>query len=330
MMIERLRKGQFLVVGRAGLDLYADPPGTEIENAKGFQAALGGSAANIAVAIARQGGTCSLLTAISDDAVGRYTAKALAGYGVNTNYLKTVGGESRNSLAVVETRAVNCQSVIYRNGAADFELTAADAVKLDYSAFSAVIVTGTALAHEPSRSATLKALEMARAAGLLLIIDIDYRPYSWASKDEARRVCADAAEQCDIIVGNDDEFAVLAGNANGLKCAEAFAQVTDRIVVHKMGENGCVTFTKGERFDTPIFAVKALKPTGAGDGFLGGFISGLVAGDSVPDAVRRGAATAAIVVTQVGCAPAMPDAAEVQAFMQHSVGKDQKSAHSTA
>ncbi len=122
-MFERLRKNSFLVVGRAGLDLYADPPGTEIENAKGFQAALGGSAANIAVAIhADKAALAALLTAVSDDAVGRYTMKALAGYGVDTAYIKTVGGEARNSLAVVETRAENCQSVIYRNGAADFEV----------------------------------------------------------------------------------------------------------------------------------------------------------------------------------------------------------------
>ena len=93
---------------------------------------------------------------------------------------------------------------------------------------------------------------------------------------------------CDIIVGNDDEFAVLAGGGNSLQHAETLASVPGRIVVHKMGEKGCVTFASGERFDTPIFQVKALKPTGAGDGFMGGFIAGLVAGSTVPDAVRRG------------------------------------------
>lgn len=315
-MFERLRENSFLVVGRAGLDLYADPPGTEIEKAKGFQAALGGSAANIAVAIARQGGRCSLLTAVSDDAVGRYTVKALEGYGVDTGYMRTVGGEVRNSLAIVETRAENCQSVIYRNGAADFEVLKADAAAVNYSTFAAVIVTGTALAREPSRSATLKVLELAREAGLVTIIDIDYRPYSWDSKEEAQRVCSQAAEQCEIIVGNDDEFAVLASGGKSLQHAETLASVPGRIVVHKMGEKGCVTFASGERFDTPIFQVKALKPTGAGDGFMGGFIAGLVAGSTVPDAVRRGSATAAIVVTKVGCAPAMPNAIAVHTFMQ--------------
>lgn len=310
-----MRMNNFLVVGRAGLDLYADPPGTTIENATNFTAALGGSAANIAVAIRKQGGFCSLLTAVSDDAVGRYTRNALSGYGVDTAHIKTVSGEVRNSLAVVETRPENCQSTIYRNGAADFELAEDDAINVDYGTFAAAIVTGTALAREPSRRATLRVLEMARAAGLITAIDVDYRPYSWASKSEARHVCSEAAGLCDIVVGNDDEFAVLSNRGNSLQHAEAMA-VEGRVVVHKMGNKGCVTFVDGTRIDTPIFKVMALKPTGAGDGFMGGFATALAAGSTVEDAVRRGAATAAIVVTRVGCAPAMPSAADVHAFMQ--------------
>lgn len=315
-MLGGMRKNSFLVVGRAGLDLYADPPGTEIENAQAFTAALGGSAANIAVAIARQGGQAALLTAVSNDAVGRFTIKALASYGVDTRFVKSVGGEARNSLAVVETRAENCQSVIYRNGAADFQVTEADAQAVDYSPYAALIVAGTSLAREPSRGATFKAMQLARAAGVLLIIDVDYRPYSWVAMDEARQVCLEAAEICDIVVANDEEFSVLAGLPEGLALAERLSHSAARVVIYKMGGKGCITFAQGERFSTPVFAVTALKPTGAGDGFMGGFVSGLAAGESLPDAVRRGAATAAIVVTRVGCAPAMPDAAEVQAFMQ--------------
>lgn len=308
----------FLVIGRAGMDLYADPPGSEIENATSFTAALGGSAANIAVAITRQGGATALLTAVSDDAVGRFTTKALADYGVDTTFVKQVGGEVRNSLAVVETRADNCQSVIYRNDAADFQVTDADVDAIEFNTFAAVIVTGTCLAREPSRSATLKAMGMARAAGLMLIIDVDYRPYSWASKVEAQQVCLGASELCNIIVANDEEFAVLAGSGNGLALAESMAQKPGQIVVYKMGGLGCTTFADGDRFDTPVFNVTALKPTGAGDGFMGGLLSGLGAGASLQDAVRRGAATAAIVVTRVGCAPAMPDAADVLVFMKQA------------
>ncbi len=315
-MFELLQKNSFLVIGRAGLDLYADPPGTEIEDAKAFSAALGGSAANIAVAIAKQGGKTALLTAVSNDAVGQYTIKALASYGIGTQYIKAVGGEARNSLAVVETRADNCQSVIYRNDAADFHVTAEDAGEVDYTEFAAVIVTGTSLAQEPSRSATIKAMEIAREKGLLLIIDVDFRPYSWASQPEAQQICLQAAKMCNIIVANDEEFAVLAGGQSGLELASQLSNQAHRVVVYKMGSKGCVTFYNGSRFDTPVFEVTALKPTGAGDAFMGGFIADLVDGASLPEAVRRGAATAAIVVTRVGCAPAMPNAIEVKSFLQ--------------
>lgn len=311
-----LQKNNFLVIGRAGMDLYADPPGTEIEDASNFTADLGGSAANIAVALSKQGCKAALLTAVSNDAVGRFTLKALVSYGVDTSFISSVGGEARNSLAVVETRAKNCQSVIYRNDAADFQVSETDVDNIDFGAFAAVIVTGTSLAREPSRSATFKALRMAREAGLLLVIDVDYRPYSWASKAEAQAICFEAATLCDIIVANDEEFAVLAGFDDGLALAQELSREANRVVIYKRGEKGCTTFAGDARFDTPVFAVTALKPTGAGDGFMGGFMSGLVAGASLAEAVSRGAATAAIVVTRVGCAPAMPDATEVQKFMQ--------------
>ena len=317
-MSKTFRNKNFLVLGRAGLDLYADPPGTEIEYAGMFVAALGGSAANIAVSIAKQGGNATLLTTVSADAVGRYTLNALASYHVDTSLIRTVGGEARNSLAVVETRPENCQSVIYRNDAADFHVMEKDVEAIDYGTFAGLVVTGTALAKEPSRNATFKAMALARLAGLVVLIDIDYRPYSWASRQEAQDICLKAAGMSDIIVANDEEFAVMAGTGQGLQLARDLAGKQRCIVVYKMGARGAITFADGISFETPVYAVTTLKPTGAGDAFMGGFVSGLVAGASLPDAVQRGAATAAIVVTRVGCAPAMPDAAEVLTFMQNA------------
>jgi 5-dehydro-2-deoxygluconokinase len=311
-------RNNFLVIGRAGLDLYADPPGSKVETAGNFTSALGGSAANIAVAITRQGGKAALLTSVSDDAVGRFVMNALAAYGIDSRYVIAVSGEARTSLAVVETRANNCQSVIYRNNAADFLVTAQQAEAVDLSVFTAVIVTGTCLAHEPSRTSTLNIMQQAKDTGRQLVIDIDYRPYSWTSKSEARDICLAAAEECDIIVGNDEEFAVLAGGNNGLALAKQLARREGRIVVYKKGADGCTTFHDSQQFETPVYPVTALKPTGAGDAFMGGFIAGLGEGESLADAARRGAATAALVVTRVGCAPAMPDAVEVHSFKQQA------------
>ena len=319
--LARLAGRNFLVIGRAGMDLYADPPGTRTEDSTRFTAALGGSSANIAVALTRQGCRSALVTCVSDDAVGRFCLNQLDAYGIDRAHVRSVAGEERNSLAVVETRLENCQSVIYRNNAADFAMTDADVETISYPAFSALITTGTVLAAEPSRSAAFRAFDLARTAGLPLIFDVDYRPYSWPSPAVAAENYSRAASVCDVIVGNDVEFGFMAGDPDrGLEKARSLIGEGARIVVYKMGEKGAVTVTPEGEFATGIYPTKALKPTGAGDSFLGAFIAGLANGLPVRDAVLRGSAAAAMVVARVGCAPAMPTSTELDTFLGQNPG----------
>ena len=315
-LTQRLAQNRHLVLGRAGMDLYADPPGTEIPHATAFVAHLGGSAANIAVALARQGAQAALITRLSDDAVGRFCLSQLDHYGIDRTHVTLTGTDARTSLAVVETRPENCQSVIYRNNAADFALTAEDVAQTDFTQYDSLIITGTALARDPSRSATMAALTKARAAGLVTLMDIDFRPYSWSSPAQAREVNLTAARLCDIVVGNDVEFGLLAGTeAEGLTAARQLVAEGAAIAVYKRGELGAVTLTPTEEFTTGIYRTQALKPTGAGDAFMGGFLAALANGQNPHTATLRGAANAAMVVARVGCAPAMPTAAELDAFL---------------
>ncbi len=310
--MKNIKNNHFLVLGRAGLDLYADPPGTRTEEALAFSSALGGSAANIAVAISKLDGRASLISCVSDDAVGHYILNQLKAYSIACDHMHVVAGEARSSLAVVETRLENCQSVIYRNGASDFHLNEKHIREIKFADYGALIVTGTSLAVEPSQSATLLAMMLASKAGLPVIIDVDYRPYSWASAAEASQVYAAAAAMCDVIIGNDVEFAVM---GEGLISARKLAQST-QVVVYKMGEKGSITFVQGKEFETGIYPVTALKPTGAGDAFMGAFITSWADGINVETCVKRGSAAAAIVVTRVGCAPAMPTPIELDQFMK--------------
>jgi 5-dehydro-2-deoxygluconokinase len=302
-------KNKFLVLGRAGMDLYADPPGTQIEEAKQFVSALGGSAANIAVGLVKLGASADLISAVSDDAVGRYALRELSKYHVGTRWVKTVGGGARNSLAVVETRNQNCQSVIYRNDAADFKIDEALIKTIPYTDYNYLIVTGTALAAEPSRSATFLAMQLALKAGLALIIDLDYRPYSWPSVEVARENYQRAASMCGIIIGNDEEFEVLGHSIETVKT------IPDKWIVYKMGSKGSVTVANGVVSQVGVFKVEALKPTGAGDAFMAGFATSIAAGMKIDEAVRRGSAAAAIVVTRVACAPATPTEIELNEFL---------------
>lgn len=319
----RLHGNRFVIIGRAGMDFYPDPPGTRTEDATHFFACLGGSSANIGVAITRLGGKADLVTCVSDDAIGRFALNQLDHYGVGRAHVRSVGGEARNSLAVVESRIEDHQSVIYRNGAADFQMTTADVEAVDYGAYDALITTGTVLAAEPSRSAAFRAFDLARAAGLPLIFDIDYRPYSWPSAQVAADVYSRAGALCDVIVGNDVEFGFMAGDyAKGLDMARDLVAHGSKLAVYKMGEKGAITITPDGEITTGIYPTEALKPTGAGDSFMGGLVAGLAAGKSVRDAVLQGSAAAAIVVARVGCAPAMPKLAELDAFLQSHAAPD--------
>lgn len=318
---ERLAQNNFVVIGRAGMDFYADPPGTKTEEAVNFFASLGGSSANICVAICKQGGQASLVTRVSDDSIGRYCLNQLDHYGIDRTHVHSEGGEYRNSLAVVESRMEDHQSVIYRNGAADFQMTIEDVEAVNYSAFAALITTGTVLAAEPSRSAAFRAFELAKQAGLPLIFDVDYRPYSWVSAEDASQTYTRAAALCDIIIGNDVEFGFVAGNYDkGLSKARELAKSSASIVVYKMGELGAITITPENEIRTGIYTVDALKPTGAGDSFMGGFIASMANGYGLEESIMRGSACASIVVANVGCAPAMPTLAELDTFLSSHAG----------
>ena len=317
-LISKIKNNNFLLIGRAGVDIYPDPPGTKTENAEKYVTYLGGSSANMGVQLSKYNGLCTLLTRVSNDALGRFVLNQLDYYGINKNLTKFEDNESRVSFAIVETTLEDHQSIIYRHNASDLFLNKSDIEKANIKNFECILITGTSLAAEPSRSAVLYALDVAKINNIPVIMDIDYRPYTWESANKAKEIYNLAAEKCTGIIGNDDEFGVLAGNYNrGLKYAKKISSKCD-LVIYKMGEKGSITFTNNAEISRGIFPVKPLKPTGAGDAFMGSLIGALLKNYDLRKAIEIGSAAAAIVVTKVGCAPAMPDLDEVLDFMKNN------------
>lgn len=329
LSIDALKQGiaqrNFVILGRAGMDMFAHPPGVKSEHAEVFHADLGGSSANIAVGLCKLGCRASLVTSVSDDAVGRFCVNKLISYGVDTKYIRSVGGEFRSSLAVYESRIESFQNVIYRNGAADFQVTEDDMARVDFTAFGALVTAGTVFAAEPSRTATFAAFDIARGRGLPVIFDIDYRPYSWPSPGVAADVLSRAGAASDMIVGNDEEFGFMAGGMDkGLAKARALAESGVAIVIYKMGEKGAVTFAGGEEIHTGIYPTTPVKPNGAGDSFMAGLLSGIAEGLPLRESVLRGSACASIVVASPGCAPAMPTPSQLETFLADHPGPTER------
>ena len=302
-----------LVVGRAGMDIYPVPDGTRIEDAAELVNDVGGSSGNIAVSIAKQGHEVMLMAAVSNDGVGRFVTRSLGEYGVDTQHCFVTTGLERTSLALAESTTDSPDVTIYRNDAADLAITPAHAEAVDVPSLGAVIITGTALSREPSRSACERLVALAGDAGCPVVLDLDYRAQAWASPEEARDVLAGLARRVDMPVGNDEEFELIAGGG-GRDFAAGLAEA-GALVLYKMGEGGCDIMEGGSETHVGIFRVTALKPFGSGDAFLGTSMATLAAGPGIMAAVTRGAAAAAIAVSRRGCARAMPTAAEIDAFM---------------
>ncbi|GAL15780.1 5-keto-2-deoxygluconokinase [Vibrio astriarenae] len=100
----------------------------------------------------------------------------------------------------------DCTVIIYRNNASDLTIKPEE-IDPDYIAKSKVlVVTGTALSESPSREATLIAMQHARRSNTLVVLDVDYRPYSWRTDTDASIYYGIAAGLSDIVIGNREEF----------------------------------------------------------------------------------------------------------------------------
>ena len=306
---------KILVIGRAGMDIYPEPPGTKISDVQEFSTHLGGSAANTCVALSKLGVSSDLVTCISDDAIGEYIFKKLEDFNVGSNLCRRVDKKFQTQVAVVETILKNNQSILYRNNSCDLQLDKEDIDRINFQDYSAVFISGTALSSSPSREAVFYAAEKASTLSIPLIMDMDYRPYNWESDEIKSNIYKKIMKEMDIIIGNDLEFNIANNSTDGLQLAKDFINEKPSIIIYKMGEKGLQVFTKEKELNFGIFKVEAIKPTGAGDAFNGGFISSLFQGFSLEDSIKRGSANAAIVVTKVGCSSAMPDSNELEKFI---------------
>ncbi|MDA9659527.1 5-dehydro-2-deoxygluconokinase [Alphaproteobacteria bacterium] len=306
---------KILVIGRAGMDIYPEPPGTKISDVQDFSTHLGGSAANTCVALSKLGVSSDLVTCISDDAIGEYIFKKLEDFNIGSNLCRRVDKNFQTQVAVVETILKNNQSILYRNNSCDLQLDKEDIDKINFQDYSAVFISGTALSSSPSREAVFYASEKASAMSTPLIMDMDYRPYNWESDEIKSNIYKKIMKEMDIIIGNDLEFNIANNSTDGLQLAKDFIKEKPSIIIYKMGEKGSKVLTEEKDLSFGIFKVEAIKPTGAGDAFNGGFISSFLQGFSLEDSIKRGSANAAIVVTKVGCSSAMPDSSELEKFI---------------
>ncbi len=325
---------EVLTMGRIGVDLYPQQVGVGLDEVESFAKYLGGSASNVAVAAARYGRRTAVITRTGDDPFGTFLHKALRGYGVDDRYVTAVKD--------VPTPVTFCEIFppddfplyFYRfPKAPDLEIYPGE---LDTGAIAEAgvfWVTVTGLSQEPSRTATLAALE-ARKRQDITVLDLDYRPMFWPSREEARRWVQQALPHVTVAVGNLDECDTAVGEREPLAAAHKLHEFGVKLAVVKQGpkgvladdargvwgdgspqERGGLGGSPPRTYTVPPVPVEVLNGLGAGDAFGGALCHGLLAGWDLERVMRFANAAGAIVASRLACSDAMPTAAEVDELL---------------
>jgi 5-dehydro-2-deoxygluconokinase len=306
---------EVLTMGRIGVDLYPQQVGVGLDEVESFGKYLGGSASNVAVAAARYGRRTAVITRTGEDPFGTFLHAALRGYGVDDRYVTSVKN--------LPTPVTFCEIFppddfplyFYRlPKAPDLEIYREE---LDTDAIreaGVFWVTVTGLSEEPSRTATLAALE-ARARKDITVLDLDYRPMFWPSREEARRWVQQALPHVTVAVGNLDECETAVGERDPLAAAQALHGFGVKLAVVKQGPKGVLADDGTAVTEVLPVPVNVMNGLGAGDAFGGALCHGLLAGWDIERVMRFANAAGAIVASRLACSDAMPTAAEVDGLL---------------
>jgi 5-dehydro-2-deoxygluconokinase len=303
-----------VILGRIGYDLYSEEPHVPLPEVTRFRRYLGGSSANMAVGLSRLGLRTGMISALGEDALSKFLTATLAKEGVDTSHIQTVPGYLPSLCLTEISPPDRFPQVFYRHEAVDTRLRVTPA-DLDFVVQAPMFITnGTSLCASPSRESTYEALERAHRAGVRVVFDVDYRPMSWPGAEAAGLAVRLALPWVDVLIGNQLELGLVAGESDLEKATAKLRHVP--MLVSKLGELGTRVFQGDNVVFLPPYGVDVVSTIGAGDGFASGFLSALHRGLPLVECLHHGNAAAAIVVSRLSCADAMPTPEELARMLR--------------
>ncbi len=323
-----------LAMGRSSIDLYSNDIGASFPEIKSFAAYVGGCPTNISVGTRRLGLRSAVLTAVGSDPVGDFLLEFLNREGVETKFVPRKPGRRSSAVILGIEPPDRFPLVYYRDNCADIELTIDDVLAAPVAASRALVISGTGLSREPSRSATLFAAEQARAHGVKVVLELDFRPDQWHDPRAFGVTTRAALRLVDVAIGTSDEVKAAALGEGGA-VSVSHSQISDArvagdvaaairavlaagpeaLVMTRGGEGAAVHTRAGQVIEAAPFPVEIYNILGAGDAFASGFLYGYLNGWDWCRAARMGNACGAIVVTRHGCANFMPFEREALEFV---------------
>jgi len=325
-----------ICLGRAAVDFYGQQIGSSLENMGSFAKYLGGSSANIAYGCSKLGLNSAMLTRVGDEHMGRFVRNELESVGVDISHVIT-DKERLTGLVVLGIQDKETFPLIfYRKDCADMAISENDFTKEFIASSRSLLITGTHFSSDSTYQTSMKAIEYAKASDTQVIVDIDYRPVLWGLTElgdgESRFVASNDVSQhlqtilphCDVIVGTEEEIHIAGGSEDTIVALTKIRQLSNSIIVLKLGPLGCTVITSEIPDSANDFnvikgnQVDILNVLGAGDAFMSGFLRGYLRGESLEKSANYANASGALVVSRHGCAPAIPGEKELLYYIENA------------
>jgi fructokinase len=328
---------EVVCIGEMILDMFAAETGRGYDTVTAFLPVAGGAPANVAAAAAKQGRKSAFIGKVGDDPFGRRLAAALSENGVETRGMR-FDSSARTTLNFMTIPNPNTvETLFYRNPGADMMLRPDELDRGLIEGARFFHFGSVSLTEEPCRSATFEAARIAKAAGVPVSFDVNYRPSIWPEQralPEIRR----ALGMADVVKVNELELELLAGSGSAADPAAGCARLLEagpRLCVVTLGPKGCAYATREARATIKGFTVKTVDATGCGDAFTAALLCRLIAAgagsearktvwghslgrDALEESLLYANASGALTATKKGVIPALPLAREVEAFVAHA------------
>jgi 2-dehydro-3-deoxygluconokinase len=262
---------------------------------------MAGAESNVAIGLARLGHTVRWGGRVGADEVGTFILRTMRAESVAVDTV-VVDAKRSTGLMLAERRVADVSRVsYYRAGSAGSALAPADAAACLADTPRILHLTGITPALSGSAAkAVVSAVELARQAGALVSIDVNYRSSLW-SPQEARPVLSRLVRSADIVIASEDELGLVVIDPQDESAAaeELAASGVSQLVITR-GARGATVWHEGRAHDATAVAVTVLDTIGAGDAFTAGYLSGVLDELGPAVALHRGTVTGAFAVACVG------------------------------
>jgi 5-dehydro-2-deoxygluconokinase len=309
---------ELLTVGRISIDLYCGQLGADWHEATSFMKAVGGTATNVAIAAARLGRRAAVYTKVGADPFGAVARRELEEFGVDTRFVG-VREDGVTPLAFAVLAPPEDPQLHFRRAepVPDFQLAPGEVDAQTVRDVPVLWISGGALSRDPCAS-TVQSMLRERERRPHTILDLDYRPSFWSSREQASATIGGAIDHCTIAVGNREECSVAVGTAEPDEAARRLLERGVELAIVKLGGDGVLLADGRQTHLIPPPAIEVLCGLGAGDAFGGALCHGLVSGWEPERAVAFANAAGGIVASRLLCSAAMPYEHEVIELMEGS------------